>query len=367
MAKKNFLQDLLKSTGNEYATVAEQGIIAGDISGYIDTGSLSLNCLLGGSPFRGLAKNKILGLAGEESTGKTFYSLAIAKNFQDAEPEGNVIDFTTESDFGKDTLLSRKIDVSRFGVVPVETVEEFRSACMVMIEQIKEISDAPKCLFIVDSLGNLSTVKEIKDIVEGTNKRDMTKQQLLRGAFRALTLKLGKLQIPMIVLNHTYEVVGAYVPTKEMSGGGGLKFAASQICFLSKKKGKEKIDKVDQHIGSIITVKLDKSRLTREGLKVDTLLRFDSGLDRYYGLLDIAEEAGIFKKLSTQYELPDGSKHYESVIEKDGARYFTPDILQRIEEYTLKHWVLGGNELQALLAQDAVEEAEFESKVKGKK
>jgi hypothetical protein len=241
--------------------------------------------------------------------------------------------------------------------LPVETVEEFRTSIMKMIIEIKDTDTPPPTLFILDSMGNLSTVKEIKDITEGNNKRDMTKQQLLRGAFRAVTLKLGKLQIPMIVLCHTYEKVDAYVPTKEISGGGGLKYAASQICMLFKKKGKEKVDGVDEHIGSAITVKLDKSRLTREGLIVHTLLRFDSGLDRYFGLLDIAEEAGIFKKLSTQYQLPDGTKAFESVINRNGAKYFTNDILKRIEEYTLKHWVLGGGEIQALLAQDAIEEA----------
>lgn len=216
MAKKSFLSDLLKLTDNPFASVAEMGIVAGDITGYIDTGSYALNCLLSGSPFRGLAKNKILGLAGEESTGKTFYSLAIAKNFQVLEPDGAVVDFTTESDFGKENLERRGIDNSRFGVVPVETVEEFRTQCMKMIEAMSTEAEPPKALFILDSLGNLSTLKEIEDIKTGTNKRDMTKQQLLRGAFRALTLKLGKLQIPMIVLNHTYEVVGAYIPTKEM-------------------------------------------------------------------------------------------------------------------------------------------------------
>ncbi len=357
MVKKNFLNELLKTTGNEFATIADMGIVAGDITGFIDTGSYALNCLFGGSPFRGLAKNKILGLAGEESTGKTFYSLAIAKNFLDAEPDGFVADFTTESDFGKESIERRGIDSSRFIVVPVETVEQFRTQCMNMIEKLSAEADRPNGLFILDSLGNLSTIKEIEDIKAGTNKRDMTKQQLLRGAFRALTLKMGKLQLPMIVLNHTYEVVGAYVPTKEMSGGGGLKFAASQIAFLSKKKGKEKVDGVDEHVGAIITVKLDKSRLTREGLKVETMLRFDRGLDRYYGMLAIAEEAGVVKKVSTKYEFPDGRKEFESVINKDGSKWFTDDVLKQIEEYTLKNWILGGGEIQELVKNDETEAA----------
>jgi RecA/RadA recombinase len=361
MAKKSFLQDLIKATGNEYATVAEQGIIAGDITGYIDTGSYALNCLLSGSPFRGMPNNKILGLAGEESTGKTFYALAIAKNFQNANPEGNVLDFATESDFGKKTLEARTIDTSRFGVVPVETVEEFRTQCMIIVEKIKEAGlDVSKTMMIVDSLGNMSSMKEIADIVKGDNKRDMTRNQLIRGAFRALTLKLGKLQIPMIVVNHTYQVIGAYVPTKEMSGGGGLKYAASQICFLSKKRGWEGSGEKKEHVGTVITVKLDKSRLTREDLKVETLLRFDTGLDRYYGLLDIAAEAGIVKKLANKYEFPDGRKEFESVIERDGSKWFTDDILKQIETYTLSHWLLAREEVETLLRKDKEEDDDEE-------
>lgn len=136
------------------------------------------------------------------------------------------------------------------------------------------------------------------------------------------------------------------------SGGGGLKYAASQIVFLSKKKGKEKEAGVEEHIGSVITAKLDKSRLTREGLKVETLLRFDRGLDRYYGLLPIAEEAGVVKKVSTKYEFPNGTKEFESVIKKNPEKYFTQDVLEAIDAYTQKHWVFGNGELPPMTTEE---------------
>ena len=77
------------------------------------------------------------------------------------------------------------------------------------------------CMFVLDSLGMLSTEKEITDALNDKQVRDMTKSQLVKGAFRMLTLKLGQANIPMIVTNHTYDVIGAYVPTKEMGGGSG--------------------------------------------------------------------------------------------------------------------------------------------------
>ena len=78
--------------------------------------------------------------------------------------------------------------------------------------------------------------KEIRDALDDKQVRDMTKSQLVKGAFRMLTLKLGQANVPLIVTNHTYDVIGAYVPTKEMGGGSGLKYAASTIVYLSKKK-----------------------------------------------------------------------------------------------------------------------------------
>ena len=73
-------------------------------------------------------------------------------------------------------------------------------------------------MFVLDSLGMLSTEKEITDALNDKQVRDMTKSQLVKGAFRMLTLKLGQANVPLIVTNHTYDVIGAYVPTKEMEG-----------------------------------------------------------------------------------------------------------------------------------------------------
>ena len=81
-------------------------------------------------------------------------------------------------------------------------------------------------MFVLDSLGMLSTSKEMDDALADKQVRDMTKSQLIKGAFRILTLKLGQAQIPMIVTNHTYDVIGSYVPMKEMGGGAGLKICS---------------------------------------------------------------------------------------------------------------------------------------------
>jgi hypothetical protein len=112
-----------------------------------------------------------------------------------------------------------------------------------------------------------------------------------------------------------------------MGGGSGLKYAASSIIYLSKKKEKDGTEV----IGNIIHCKNHKSRLTKENKMVDVRLTYDKGLDRYYGLLELAEKYEIFKKVSTRYELPDGSKQFGKAILNDPTTYFTDDIMHQLD------------------------------------
>ena len=74
---------------------------------------------------------------------------------------------------------------------------------------------------------------------------------------------------------------------------------------------------------------------------VDVRLTYDKGLDKYYGLLDIAEKYNIFKKVSTRYELPDGTKQYGKSIMNDPEKYFTKEIMEKIEESVGKEFKYG--------------------------
>ncbi len=332
---------LLKEIDNEYAGIADDGIEAGDVTGFIGTGSYSLNALLSGSIYGGLPANKVTALAGEPSTGKTFYAINIVRQFLRDNDNGFVFYFESESAISKQMLTDRGIDTKRVAVVPVATIQEFRTQAVKILDKYiedKANKERPPMLFVLDSLGNLSTDKEMADIADGKDTRDMTRAQLVRGAFRVLTLKLGKAKVPLIVTNHVYDVVGSYVPTKKMGGGSGLEYAASTILFLSKKKDKDKDGGVS---GAIITANLKKARLTIENKKVETLLDYATGLDPYYGLLDLAEKFGIIKKVSTRYELPDGTKAFESVILMNPEKYFTQDILDQIDEACKNEFLYG--------------------------
>lgn len=338
----DIFKDLLKEANNEYAGIAEEGIDAGDVTGFISTGSYSLNALLSGSIYGGLPANKVTALAGEPSTGKTFFAINICREFLKSNPTGFIFYFESESAISKQMLVDRGVDIKRMGIVPVATIQEFRTQAIkildrYMLREKGDKSEKPPMLFVLDSLGNLSTDKEVADMSEGKDTRDMTRAQLFRGAFRVLTLKLGKAKVPLIVTNHVFQTIGSYIPQKEMSGGQGLAYAASTIVFLSKKK-----DKTDNEVtGAIVTATLKKARLTIENKKVETLLEYTDGLDPYYGLLDLAEKFGIFKKVSTRFELPNGEKAFESAILKNPEKYFTQDILNQIDEKCKDEFLYG--------------------------
>ena len=332
----DFLKDIVKEIGDDYTKLASD---IDETETYVDTGSYIFNALVSGSVFGGVSGNKITAIAGESSTGKTFFSLAVVKNFLDSNPDGYCLYFDTEAAITKSLIESRGIDTSRLVVVNVVTIEEFRSKALKAVDLYmkKPEGERSPCMFVLDSLGMLSTTKEITDALNEKEVRDMTKSQLIKGAFRMLTLKLGQANVPLIVTNHTYDVIGAYVPTKEMGGGSGLKYAASTIIYLSKKKEKDGTEVV----GNIIKAKTAKSRLSKENKDVEIRLYYDErGLDRYYGLLELGEIGGLWKNVAGRYEM-DGKKIYAKQILANPEEYFTEEVMQKLDEIAKEEFSYG--------------------------
>jgi len=334
----SFLTDVAKEIGNEYAGLVSDGVSAGDSADFIDTGSHIFNALVSGSIYGGVPSNKITAIAGESSTGKTFFCLGIVQHFLDSNPDAGVIYFESESAISKQMIEDRGIASDRMLIVPVATIEQFRTqACRILDNYVEQPEDKRQPLmFVLDSLGMLSTEKEIADVAADKQVRDMTKSQLIKGAFRVLTLKLGKANVPMLVTNHTYDVIGSYVPTKEMGGGSGLKYASSTIIYLSKKKEKDGTEVV----GNIIKCKAQKSRLTKENSQIETRLYYDKGLDRYYGLLELGERGGLWKNVAGRYEM-NGKKVYAKQILKDPETYFTTEVMQALDEIAAQEFRYG--------------------------
>lgn len=345
----DFFRSIVKELNDENTTIAEDGMSSSEFSGTIDTGSYILNAALSGSIFGGVPNNKITAFAGESATGKTFFVLGVVKRFLDDNPTGAAFYFDTEAAVTKEMMKARGIDVSRVIISEPDTIQKFRHTTLQILDNYTKSSEPrPPMLMVLDSLGQLSSSKEIEDTAAGAETRDMTKAATLKATFRVLNLKLARAGVPMLITNHVYDVVGSYIPTKEMAGGSGLKYTASQIVFLSKKKEKDGTEV----IGNIIKAKMAKSRFTKENKEVQVLLTYDKGLDRYYGLLDLAEKYNVIKKVATRYEMPDGTKVFGKAINKEPEKYFTEDILRQLDEVAKREFVYGFSSLDEDVEDD---------------
>ena len=176
MTNNNFLKSIIKDVGNEYANLVSDGVEAGDVDSFIDTGSHVFNALLSGSIYGGLASNKITAIAGESATGKTFFLMGIVKNFLDLNPNAGVIYFESESAITKQMVVDRGIDPERMVMMPVTTVQEFRTQSLKVLDSylLQPESQRQPLFLCLDSLGMLSTTKEVEDTADGKETRDMT-------------------------------------------------------------------------------------------------------------------------------------------------------------------------------------------------
>ena len=330
----DFLRGLVDDIKDEDTSILADGGASGEFSGYVDTGCLMLNAALSGSLYGGIPDNKITAFAGESATGKTFFVLSAVREFLNSDPDAVVVYYDTEAAVTRDMMESRGIDANRVIVAEPQTIQQFKTHALKMLDaydERKKNNAAPKMMVVLDSLGMMSTNKELEDSTEGKDVRDMTKSQVIKATFRVLTLKLAKVKVPLLVTNHIYEVVGAYMPTKEMGGGTGLKYAASSTVFLGKKKERDG----KEQVGNIIKVRMHKSRFTKENSQVELLLNFKTGLHKWYGVLEFAAEHGIVERSGARYTFPQNegqASAYAKAIYADPDKFFTAPVLEAIEE-----------------------------------
>lgn len=324
---KSIIKDLPAMT-----SVAADGTSSSEFEGYVNTGSYVLNAALSGSFFNGIPNNKITVFGGDPATGKTFFVLGVIKQWLDDNPTGYVFYCDTESAVTNKMLEDRGVDLTRLIKSEPETIEQFRQTILQLLDKYMEVpvKQRDPLLIVLDSLGNLSSIKEVEDIRAEKDTRDMTKAGLIRGTFRVLRLRLAKANVPMVVTNHVYAVVGSYVPTKALSGGAGLIYASDSIALLSKSKDRDKDRNV---VGNIVKVRMEKSRLSRENSEVEVRISYTGGLDKYYGVLDMAVEANMVTCNNGRYTFPGYEKSVTAnKIAESPETYFTPDFLKKLDD-----------------------------------
>lgn len=377
MAKKTFKEfsfldldkELSKIKGFETGSILTENSFS-EVDDWIPTGNYLLNAQLSGTLFGGIPNTRSLGLMGDPGTGKSFVCLNVAR---EAQKKGyDVIYCDTEGAIDKSSAIKFGIDSNKVRYQPIKTVTEFQTFVTNLLELVKKAKDDgadPKIILILDSLGMLSTDKELNDAISGKNAADMgAKAKELRKLFRVITLDLTAAKIPLVCTNHVY-AGGGFFPTKESSGGDGPIFAMSVISFLSKAQLKE--GNSTTKTGIIVTSNLKKSRFTiPEPVKFH--ISFANGMNPYVGLQDFIswDACGIGKgKLEEKIDAngnkemvftPSDSAQARWAVKHLGktitsSQLFTPEVFtQEVLEQLDKNVIQPHFKLPAMASNDEI-------------
>lgn len=365
----DYFNRIAKLVGQDMVKVAEDGSIA-DNEDYIDTGCYVLNIVLSGSLRKGCPMNKVAGFAALEAVGKSFIVIQILKNFLDTTPNGLVLYNDTEGRIDKEMLSKRGVDLSRVMFLYPEYIEEFKNmnyqivrdyldgdkkkadspvteATPDSVKKDKKKKEAPavkpKLLLVVDSLTQLPSYKQITDAGKDSDAGDMgSRAKVWRSAWQTLRQILSKAKIPTLCTNHTYQTTGMF-PTTELAGGGGFKYAADIIAMMGKQKDavevKDAAGKIKKVVnGTVIHFKIAKGWNIKQHSEFRTYLSYSKGLDKYFGLQDLALEAGLFKKIDGGYLLSGDRKVKERELLLNPTAYYTEELLDQIEAFVKERY-----------------------------
>jgi len=347
-------KELSKISGFETGSLLAENTFS-EVDEWIPTGNYLLNAQISGTLFGGVPNSRSFGVMGDPGTGKSFFCLNVVREAQKIGYD--VIYCDTEGAIDKTSALKFGIDANKIRYQPIQTVSQFQTFTANVLDMVKKArssGEAPKVLMVLDSLGMLSTDKELNDAVRGHNAADMgAKAKELRKLFRVITLDLTAAKIPLICTNHVY-AGGGYVPTKESSGGDGPIFAMSVVSFLSKAQLK---DGSGTKTGIIVTSTLKKSRFTVPE-QVKFHISFAHGMNPYVGLQDYVswDACGIERGKFEEVKNPETGKK-EMVFKANasstrwGVRHlgktvastelftpevFTKEVLQQLDENVIK-------------------------------
>lgn len=339
MALPSFMKKYMKDSG---ASVAAEEKNSGVIRKWLDTGCYAFNALISGSIYKGFPCGKITVVAGRAAAGKTYFAMQAVEAFQKEYPEGYVVYYDSESTISNDMLLAHNIDTEKVLIDEVMTVEEVKDKGAKLLAEYEALPPEERTglMIVIDSLGRLSTRKEVEDTRKGSEAKDMTKQQALNAMFRVLCVPAGRLDVPLFITGNVHTAIGTYGAPDEISGGNAVKYAATTIIEFVKKKNYD--EKTKTTVGDLITCKTYKSRLTKPANKVEVNLNYTTGLDRYHGLVEMAIAAGVWKKSGGRIEV-EGKMMYPVQVSKAGDKYFTKEVLDKIDTYCQNKFMFGGS------------------------
>jgi RecA/RadA recombinase len=255
----------------------------------IQTSIPAINVALSGSLEGGFTPGLTM-WAGPSKHFKTAFSLIMAKAYQDKYPDAVVLFYDSEFGTPQSYFQNFGIDKDRVVHTPITDVEQLKFDIM---NQLSNIERGDRVMILIDSIGNLASKKEVEDALEQKSAADMTRAKQIKSLFRMVTPHLTLKDIPMVVVNHTYMEIGMF-PKAIVGGGTGSYYSADNIYILGRQQEKDGADLV----GYSYIINVEKSRHVREKSKIPVTVKFDGGISRFSGLLDMALESGHVTKPS---------------------------------------------------------------------
>ena len=350
---------------NPFATYLQDSTLS-RVGGWIDTGSYVLNAIISGSIHGGIPKGRVTMMGGESMTGKTLFVLKILAN---AQKEGLIpVIFDTENAVDPEGAERIGLDISKVKYVPCVTIEQTRNALFKFLTSVKEKGLEGKFIIAIDSLGNLQSELEHSRMGKDSTSSDMgTKARAMKSLMQTCTNLGATTQTTILCTNHVYDDPSAMFPSieKNMPGGKSIVYLPSVTVQLARKPMKSDGGKTmdaetavgqKNYAGILIRALTRKNRFIKQYLQGEMFLSFHTGLDRYYGLLDLAVGVGAVIQTGSTYQLPDGKKiGYYKNFRKD-VDLWENTILPVLEEKIKLEWAYSGGEEGEV--PDEVEEQE---------
>lgn len=318
------------------------------VKGWIDTGSYVLNALISGSVHGGVPKGRVTMLAGESMTGK---SLFIQKILANAQKEGLIpVIFDTENAIDPEGARRLGLDIANVKYVPCISIEQTRNTIYKLLMAIKEKKQEGKFILAIDSLGNLQSELELSRMNKESTSSDMgTRARAIKSLLQTCTNLGAVTQTTIICTNHLYDDPSAMFPSieKNMPGGKSVVYLPSVTVQLARKPVKDDGGKTSDsklavsqksYAGIIIRALTRKNRFIKQYLEGEMYLSFSTGLDRYFGLLDIATGLEVLTQTGATYQLADGTKiGYYKNFRKD-KKLWEETIIPQVEAKMMAEW-----------------------------
>jgi len=288
--------------------------------------------------------------AGPSKHFKTAFSLIMAKAYQDKYPDAVILFYDSEFGTPQSYFQNFGIDKERVVHTPITDVEQLKFDIM---NQLTNIERGDRVMILIDSIGNLASKKEVEDAIDQKSAADMTRAKQIKSLFRMVTPHLTLKDIPMVVVNHTYMEIGMF-PKAIVGGGTGSYYSADNIYILGRQQEKDGAELV----GYNYIINVEKSRYVREKAKIPVTVRFDGGVSRFSGLLDMALESGHVIKPSNGWysrvnaETGEVEPKKWRLADTDNAEFWNTIL----EQQSFKDWVRENYSFGAI--SESVEESD---------